>query len=162
MTLYNVSIGDRNYRVQFDGRQALVDGLPVQLDLTPLSGGLHLLRQGEKAVELLIARLEGQTYQVLLGARQVTARVTPGNRPAAAGVSASRGAVTAPMPGILISVAVAEGQPVVEGQVVAVLESMKMQMQLRAPSSGTVRGVSTAAGRQVEKGALLVQIEPEA
>jgi biotin carboxyl carrier protein len=69
------------------------------------------------------------------------------------------GALLAPMPGIVISVAVKEGDTVERGQVLAVLESMKMQMQMRAPISGRVTRVAARPAAQVEKGALLVQID---
>ena len=63
------------------------------------------------------------------------------------------------MPGNIIAVNVNEGDVVEANQAVVVIESMKMQMQVRAPFAGRVKRINAMAGAQVEKGALLVQIE---
>ena len=62
------------------------------------------------------------------------------------------------MPGVVIQVLAEAGDAVEKDQVLAVLESMKMQMQVRAPFAGRVKRVNAMAGAQVEKGSLLVQI----
>lgn len=68
--------------------------------------------------------------------------------------------VRAAMPGTVAAVHVKEGDQVEAGQVVAVLESMKLFMELRAPSSGKVQRVGAPAGKTVAAGELLVAIEP--
>jgi 3-methylcrotonyl-CoA carboxylase alpha subunit len=65
------------------------------------------------------------------------------------------------MPGLIVKVGVSDGDHVEQGQTLVVLESMKMQMQLRAASSGCVTQVIVQPGQQVEKNALLVRIDPE-
>jgi len=60
-----------------------------------------------------------------------------------------------------VDVLVDEGQQVESGQPLIILESMKMQMQLRAPFPGQVCKVAVASKDQVEKGTLLVQIEAQ-
>jgi biotin carboxyl carrier protein len=62
------------------------------------------------------------------------------------------------MPGMIIHVLVAEGDLVEKGQAVVVMESMKMQMELRAPLAGRVERIMAQAHGQVDKGALLVKI----
>lgn len=71
----------------------------------------------------------------------------------------SAGSLLAPMPGSVISVAVAEGQRVEQGDVVVVLEAMKMQHTIKAPTAGIVTELSAVAGAQVESGAVLAIIE---
>jgi biotin carboxyl carrier protein len=63
------------------------------------------------------------------------------------------------MPGLVSAVMVKEGETVERGQVLAVLESMKMQMQMRAPISGRITRVAVKPAGQVEKGTLIVQID---
>ena len=69
------------------------------------------------------------------------------------------GSLHAPMPGKVIRVEVATGDQVSAGQVLLVLEAMKMEHTLRAPHDGTVREVDFDAGDQVEAGAILVVVE---
>jgi biotin carboxyl carrier protein len=68
-------------------------------------------------------------------------------------------AVRAAMPGLVVSVAVAAGDAVAAGQLLLVLEAMKMQNPVCAPRNGRVARVLVAAGVQVEGGAALVELE---
>ncbi len=72
------------------------------------------------------------------------------------------GTVVAPMPGTVLSVEVTEGRRVHEGDVLGVMEAMKMELSLKAPLTGTVATVGARAGEQVALGATLfvVQAEP--
>jgi 3-methylcrotonyl-CoA carboxylase alpha subunit len=76
-----------------------------------------------------------------------------------AGGGASDGVVQAPMPGKIIAVEVAAGDPVVTGQKLLVLEAMKMEQALLAPFDGVVAELRATAGAQVSEGVMLVRIE---
>jgi pyruvate carboxylase len=67
--------------------------------------------------------------------------------------------VAAPMPGAVVSVAVAVGDKVVPKQKLATLEAMKMETTIPADAAGTVAEVLVKAGDQVEGGALLIRFE---
>ena len=66
----------------------------------------------------------------------------------------------APMPGLVKRLAAAPGQPVARGDVLVVLEAMKMEHSLTAPRDGAVAQVHVAEGSQVEDGAILLALEP--
>ncbi len=69
------------------------------------------------------------------------------------------GSLTAPMPASVLRIEVAAGDPVTPGQIVAVLEAMKIQVQITAPVAGTVRAVHAQVGDVVAKGETLIELE---
>ena len=74
------------------------------------------------------------------------------------GIKLDSGEVHAPMPGLIVDVLVSVGDTVTEGQTVVILESMKMQNELKAPRSGVVQTVERLKGSTVDKNALLLVI----
>jgi acetyl-CoA/propionyl-CoA carboxylase biotin carboxyl carrier protein len=76
------------------------------------------------------------------------------------GTAAATGnALTSPMQGTIVKVAVAEGDTVAEGDLVVVLEAMKMEQPLTAHRSGTITGLKATAGETVSAGAVIATIE---
>ena len=67
--------------------------------------------------------------------------------------------VSAPMPGNILAVNVAAGVTVKRGQVLMILEAMKMENEIMAPCDGTIASVHTSKGSAVESGALLCVIQ---
>jgi len=70
------------------------------------------------------------------------------------------GTILSPMPGTVLDVRVDEGQRVAEGDILGVMEAMKMELSLKAPFAGTVAAVDAKAGEQVALGARLFLVEP--
>ena len=85
------------------------------------------------------------------------APAAPAAAPAAAGLAAGE-VVKAPMPGNVLKINVAQGQAVKEGDVLLVLEAMKMENDITATKSGTVAQIVVAKGAVVETGSPLVVI----
>jgi acetyl-CoA/propionyl-CoA carboxylase biotin carboxyl carrier protein len=76
------------------------------------------------------------------------------------GTAAATGnALASPMQGTIVKVAVAEGDVVAEGDLVVVLEAMKMEQPLTAHRAGTITGLTAAAGETVSAGAIIATIE---
>lgn len=82
----------------------------------------------------------------------------PAPAPAPAAGPASGEKVTAPMPGTILSVNVSNGAAVKKGDVLFILEAMKMENEIMAPCDGTVGGVNVTKGTSVESGMLLCVI----
>jgi acetyl-CoA/propionyl-CoA carboxylase biotin carboxyl carrier protein len=76
-----------------------------------------------------------------------------------AGAAASGDSVTSPMQGTIVKVAVEDGQEVAEGDVVVVLEAMKMEQPLKAHKAGTITGLDAEVGATVTSGAVICEIK---
>jgi biotin carboxyl carrier protein len=66
--------------------------------------------------------------------------------------------IKAPMPGLILSVNVKEGQEVVEGETLLILEAMKMENAIGAPKDGIIKSVFVKSGGTVEKGELMIEM----
>jgi acetyl/propionyl-CoA carboxylase alpha subunit len=71
------------------------------------------------------------------------------------------GAVIAPMPGVVIEISVEKGQRVTAGDNLILIESMKLQCELRAKSDGVVRRVAVDVGASFERGTVLMEVDAE-
>ena len=128
------------YHVELDGRSAEVD----------------VNRSGRFELRLAVA---GQTFDVLSVAQGPDYLVeVDGTVHRISGGEA--GLVRAPAPAMVVAISVAAGDEVAEGDVVAVVESMKLETSLRAPAAGRVAEVFADVNTQVENGAKLLRIEP--
>lgn len=78
--------------------------------------------------------------------------------PAAPAAPAGGERITAPMPGTILAVNVTSGSAVKKGDVLMILEAMKMENEIMAPCDGTVTSVSVTKGAAVESGTLLCTI----
>ena len=162
MSLYTVTIEDRIYKVNISGNHCTVNGEAVDATMLPLNhNGLHVLHHGKQAYELFLSNQEADTYQMLmLGGRRIVTQITSRmKKHLKADEESNVGCLAAPMHGLVVDVPVHAGDTVEKGQTLVVLESMKMQMQLRSPRPGKISKVAVQPGNQVEKGALLVQFE---
>lgn len=109
--------------------------------------------------------VNGRQYNVDMSAAEAASRtqapVSSPAQPRQASVPADAGTgktVKSPLPGVIVSIPVAPGDTVKEGQVVAVLEAMKMENEIQAEYSGTVMAVNVAQGDSVLEGAVIVTI----
>ncbi len=115
----------------------------------------------------VVVEVGGKRLEVVLPASLGTVSAGGGKpakakkRSRAAGTAAPAGgnALTSPMQGTIVKVAVAEGERVAEGDLVVVLEAMKMEQPLTAHRAGIVIGLSASAGETVSAGAVIAMIE---
>ena len=104
--------------------------------------------------------VNGTAYEVeieeMTGAPAAAPVAAPATAPVASGAGES---ITSPMPGNILAVNVAAGDMVKKGQVLMILEAMKMENEIMAPRDGKVTAVAVAKGAAVESGALLCTIQ---
>ena len=107
--------------------------------------------------------VNGTVYEIELEELTGAAAAAPAPAaPAAPSVSAASAGgeqVTSPMPGTILSVNVAAGDAVKRGQVLMILEAMKMENEIMCPCDGKVVSVNTSKGSSVESGTLLCVIQ---
>ena len=115
----------------------------------------------EAAEAMLLSEYEAIAPAPVAAAPAAAAPAAPAAAPAVAAapvVTGAGDAVNAPMPGTILKVNVSQGQAVKEGDVLCVLEAMKMENEIMAPKAGTVTQVVVAKGSSVNTGDALVVI----
>lgn len=135
-------------------------------EIEPWSGELGDQSAAERRSNVVV-EVEGKRIEVSLpakllsggGAGEAASAPAPRRRSAAHSVDTATGdSLTAPMQATVVKVAVADGDPVVKGDLVLVLEAMKMEQPLTAHKDGTVSGINAAVGETVSSGHLLLNI----
>lgn len=138
--------------------RARIDGVEVIAEVEPLADGSTAIRVAGRRVRILGARTRNS---ILVAIGPASFEFVPIEGRAGAsrhGLAAPE--VTAPMPGKVLKILVAEGDSVEHGQALAVLEAMKMETTLYAESAATVKKIHVSAGQMVDHGAVMIEFSP--
>ena len=162
---YITTVEDKQFVVEIiDEKHVSVDGKVYEVDFESVSGQpVYSLIVDGRSHEGYVAQGD-DNWQVLLRGRLYPITVEDERekrlRSAAGGGVAETGEyhLRAPMPGLVVAIPVAEGQPIQKGQVLIILESMKMQNELRSPRDGTVGRLRVRAGETVEQKQTLLSV----
>ena len=162
---YITTVEDKQFLVEIiDEKHVNVDGKVYEVDFESVSGQpVYSLIVDGKSHEGYVAQGD-DNWQVLLRGRLYPITVEDERekrlRTAAGGGVAETGEfhLRAPMPGLVVAIPVTEGQPVKKGQVLLILESMKMQNELKAHRDGTVGRVRVKPGETVEQKQTLLSV----
>ncbi|MGH2581839.1 MAG: acetyl-CoA carboxylase biotin carboxyl carrier protein subunit [Anaerolineales bacterium] len=165
---YITTIGDQQFEVEILGtNEVTLNGKPLNVDFLSVSGQpvySLLVNGGSYQAHVFPGEDEG-TLQVLLRGALYVATVEDEREKrlkAAGGTGATQtGEFTlrAPMPGLVVKVPVNEGDDVKKGDVLVILESMKMQNELKSPRDGRVNRVLVKTGDSVEQRQSMVSVE---
>ena len=147
------------------------------IDLTP-TGKSYRATVGDKTVDVEIVRAKDGQLELLIDGEHVTAYVSAdgakrwvtvngqtlmltkssGERRRGSGHDQGAG-LMAPMPGLVRSVNVEQGEAVMKSQTLLVLEAMKMEIRIQAPRDGSVKKLLVQQGQTVEREQVLIEIE---
>lgn len=162
---YITTVNDQEFEVEIlDEKHVAVNGKIYDVDMAAVSGQpLYSLLANYRSYEGYVYASDGQ-WQVLMGGTLYEVRVEDEQlrrlRLAGGGGGKDKGPflLKAPMPGLVVSVPVSEGQEVKKGDVLVVLESMKMQNELKSGKDGKVEKVRVTAGQTVDQGEVMVTV----
>ena len=125
-------------------RKVIVDGTEFDVDIEMDDG-------------IWTATVEGRTFKIEVPDSGPVVK----KKRSQGGKKKKSGTVSANIPGKIVTIEVNEGDVVEEGQVILILEAMKMQNEIQAPISGTVSSVTCEEGQSIEANVPLVVIEPD-
>lgn len=162
---YITTVGDQEFLIEIiDERHVSVNGTLYDVDFDSVSGQpvVSLLVNG-KSFEAYVYEDE-QALQVLLHGRMFPVLVEDEREKRLRAASGSRIAergdyhLRSPMPGLVVAIPVGEGQAVQKGDVLVVLESMKMQNELKSPRAGLISRLRVKPGDSVDQHQTLLTV----
>jgi biotin carboxyl carrier protein len=162
---YFANVNEQEFIIEIgQDNQITVNGEPFHINFKRMpNGGVTSLLINNRSLEAVVEEQDG-IWQVLIRGELYPVQVTDERMQR---LSKARGSfaapdgetpVKSPMPGTIIAVPVKQGDVVHKGDKVIILESMKMENELRAPRDGMVAHVRVKPGTSVEKGQVLVVI----
>jgi biotin carboxyl carrier protein len=161
---YQVTVAGRSFEIEVDHERLVrVNGQPMYVDLEQVGGlPVYSLTLDDSAYVVCVEEhRNGHSVEVRGQVQPVRVELKrPHLTPAQDSCPEDNACLTieAPLAGTLVSLPVAPGDEVSAGQVVAVVESMKMEMRLRTPLAGEVLAAHGPDRRKVSKGEQLVQL----
>lgn len=162
---YITSIGEQEFIIAInDEGRITIDGEEVDVDFQgiPDTKLYSVIINGE-SYEVAVDDND-ELYHVILKSTLFEVKVKDERTRRLAGLIGASGGVVgealikAPMPGIIISIPIEEGAEVAKGDILVVLESMKMQNEFKAPKDGVISSVRVAAGDKVDQNTIMVTI----
>ena len=163
---YVTTIAEREFIVEImDDGHVSVNGKPCEVDFESICDQpVYSLIMDGKSYEAYVYPAEQEGWQVLLMGRLYPALVEDERDKrlkASSGGGVSERAefhLKSPMPGLVVAVNVSEGQAVQKGDVLIILESMKMQNELKSPRAGTISRLRAQSGDRVEQQQTLLSV----
>lgn len=161
---YVTTVGETQFTIDInrDG-QVTVDGQVIDVDMQEqvetmhsiiINGRSHDVRMSE-GEEVYIVQLSGEIFAVVVEDERT--RRLAGLKSTTAAASGEV-LIKAPMPGVVVDLLVSPGQEVRQGDILVILESMKMQNEFKAPRDGRVHAVRVASGDKIEQDAIMLSI----
>lgn len=161
--MFKATTGESSYEFTFEGDKILLNGNPLDWDISRLDDRhFHIIRNNQ-SYNVEIIEVSGDTARIRVNDQLVEVETKDkmdlllerlGMEKA---LDDELNDVRAPMPGLILSVAVSEGQEVQKGDPLVILEAMKMENVIKAAGEGTISAVKVSEGDTVEKNQVLIQ-----
>jgi biotin carboxyl carrier protein len=163
---YVVSLEGASFEISLQSPEEIViDGQPYSATLESTGGpSLYSLIVDNSSYEVHVEEREGSYRVLLLGERYDVRVEDEGTRRVARARKESLPTdeavivIKSPIPGLIFDVPVTEGEPVEKGDILVIVEAMKMENELRAPREGVVKATFVVPGDSVDKGQPLITL----
>lgn len=157
----------KTYEVATNKEELTLNGEAFSWDLLQLQNNSYHIIQNNKTyqVEVLKADYQTKTFTIQVNGHQYTVNSEDKmdlllKRLGMDNINQNKvNDVKAPMPGLILNVKVAEGDEVKKGDILMILEAMKMENALKSPADGKVKAIKVKQGQNVEKNQLLIVFE---
>ena len=163
--MYKAKVNKKNFEIVARDNDLVIDGSLLRWDLEKLSDGyFHILMntksyraeviKADLAAKSFLLKINGEIYTVELKDKFDMLLEKMGMNNASAGRVNN---IKAPMPGLIIDLRVKQGDPVMPGDPLLILEAMKMENMIKASAQGVVKSVKVKKGDSVEKNQILIE-----
>ena len=163
--MYKASVSKKSFEIVNQNHQLFIDGIPLDWDIVEVSNGyFHILInrksyraevvKADPASKSFAMKINGKVYSVTLKDKfdLLLEKMGMNN-----GSSGKANHVKAPMPGLIIDLRVKEGDTVMPGDALLILEAMKMENMIKASAQSIVKSVKVKKGDSVEKNQVLIE-----
>ncbi|MEM1408756.1 MAG: biotin/lipoyl-containing protein [Bacteroidota bacterium] len=163
--MYIAKIDDQDYEIKIDRKGVILNGKPFEWDIARLSENSYHIIRGDVSYNVEVENWDEKTKtaNIKINGRSISVTVKDKldlllkelgmDKLAASQINN----VKAPMPGLILSMSVSEGQEVKKGDPLLILEAMKMENVIKSPSDGVIKLIKASQGDSVEKNQVLIQ-----
>lgn len=156
---------DKNIEYKQENGQIILDNKAFDVDIQSINNNHYHILKGSKSYNAELISFDLQTKTLLIKVDGETFELEIKERfdilLEKMGISQSTGVnvadIKAPMPGLIIDIKVSEGQEVELGEVIMILEAMKMENILKSPQKGIIKSIKVKKGQSVEKNQVLIE-----
>ena len=165
--MYNIIIGDKNFAIEIDDGIVKLDGETVRHDLSQLSANKYHLLLNFRSYNLEIVSQNQNSGEITVKVNnrlvKVVVKTALDELLKKMGLNNNNVSQTkfigAPMPGLILDIAVSIGDEVEKGDKLLVLEAMKMENVIKSPSHGKIKSIEINKGDSVDSGQKLIHFE---
>ncbi len=165
MNDFVVTLLDKKRNIKVNDDIVTVNDKSYDIKLSKINNHCYLLKVGNQVFDITTTKINNERYGFLLNGHYYEADVRTKLREKAIEYLKNKKSlshhdeVKAPMPGLVLKLMRKAGDKINQGDSIAVLEAMKMENDLRAPTTGIIKEIHVSEGASVEKGTLLFTIE---